>query len=62
MRETQISKTLIAHQYATMPAKDIAEHYGICLDRLYRVLDDCGIPRKRNRRPNREIPVIVIKD
>ena len=57
----EISKTLLAHQYATMRPVDIAEHYGICLARLYNILDACEIPRKRIRKPHRDIPTVVIE-
>lgn len=61
MNEIQISKTFLAHQYETMRVTDIADYYGVCLDRLYKILDECGIERKRIRRKKREIPRVVIK-
>ena len=62
MREVQVSKTELAHLYATEPISALLEKYGICLARLYRILDECDIPRKRNQRAHREIPTIIIKD
>jgi len=62
MKELHISKTLLAHQYETMRPKEVADHYGICLARLYRILDECGIPRKRTRREHRPAPTVIIQD
>lgn len=52
MRKIHISKKEFAHLYATEPLSVILKKYDICLDRLYRILDECEIPRKRNRREN----------
>jgi hypothetical protein len=61
-KELKISKTLLQHQYATMKITEIMDYYGICNARLYSILDQCGIERKRIRNPRREINSVVITD
>lgn len=61
-QEITISKTLLAHQYSTMKVKDIQEYYGICSARLYKILDECGIERKWDKKPRREFKKIVVSE
>ncbi len=62
MKQMKVSKTKLAEQYETMPISDLARHYEVCLTSLYKLLDECDIPRKRNRRLKRDIPTFVITD
>jgi len=61
-KEITISKTLLEHQYETMKITEIMDYYGICNARLYKILDDCGIPRKWDKKPRREYRKVVISD
>lgn len=62
IKELVISKTLLKHQYMTMKQKELLAYYGICLARLYKILDEAGIPRKINRSPKREYVKTILKD
>lgn len=62
MRRVVISKAKLANQYETMKVSELVELYDISLARLYQILDDCGIPRKRVGAPRRETASVVIKD
>jgi len=53
MKKIVISKAFLAKQYETMKVSEVAEFYGICIVRLYRIIDEAGIPRKRNKKPQR---------
>lgn len=61
-KEIKVSKTLLQHQYATMKITEIMDYYGVCNARLYKILDECGIKRKRIRKPRREVNAVVITE
>lgn len=61
-KEMTVSKTLLRHQYETMKIKEIMEYYGVCNARLYKMLDDCNIPRKWDKAPRREYKKTVYSD
>jgi hypothetical protein len=61
-KEIKVSKTLLRHQYETMKIEEIMEYYGICCARLYKMLDECGIPRKWDKKPRREYKKTVYAD
>ena len=62
VKELVVSRTLLEHQYATMKVKEIMAYYGICAARLYKLLDEAGIPRKWDKAPKREYMKTVFKD
>lgn len=62
MEKSIISKTQLAADYEELSIKAIMEKYQICNQRLYDLLDACGIPRKRIRAKRRPTKVIIIKE
>ena len=63
MKIVTISKKLLAEQYNTMNVRDIAALYGVCISRLYQLLDEAGIERKiKNRAPKREKIHTIMQD
>lgn len=62
MERLVISKLQLQADYENMTILDICEKYGICLARLYKILDQCGIERKWDKAPKRKTKQIVIKD
>lgn len=57
-----VSKSQLAADYENMKVMDICDKYGICLARLYNLIDKCEIKRKCNKAPRRQIKKIVIKE
>jgi hypothetical protein len=53
MEKIVISKALLSEQYETMKVSEVADYYGICAVRLYKIIDEAGIPRKRNNKQRR---------
>jgi len=59
MKTVFISKKQLRNDYENLSTKEICEKYGICYNRLYKMLDDCGIEHKRAvRRSRHEIKVV----
>lgn len=62
MKSVLISKSQLKADYENMKVNDICLKYGMCLARLYKILDECGIERKWDKAPKREYQRITIKE
>ena len=61
MEELVLSRKRLKEMYETMKTKDIIIELAISRARLYKLLDDSGIPRKWDKaakRPPRKITII----
>jgi len=62
MKKITVTKDELLNRYNTMSVNDIAKYYDINMTALYKLLDEAGIPRKINRRPNSERVIVTLKD
>jgi len=62
MRKLTISKNELSEAYYNMPAAKASEHFGVCLQTFYNILDEAGIERKRkNFKRGENISVELVK-
>jgi hypothetical protein len=62
MEKLVISRKQLAADYEELSIKQIMNKYGICNQRLYDLLDECNIPRKRIREKRSPSKDIILKD
>ena len=62
MEKQIISVLQLKADYSEMTIDEILEKYQLCRQRLYNLLDECEIPRKRIREPRRPPKKIVLQD
>ena len=62
MKQISIKITELRDRYETMEVRELADYYDITTTALYKLLDEAKIPRKINRRPNRERVIVTLKD
>lgn len=49
MKTITVSKRQLQKDYENYNSKQLCEKYGVCTNRLYKMLDECGIEHKRKK-------------